>query len=420
MATLGIDFGTSNTAAGIAVGGVPQLIALEAEAQTLPTAVFFDFEAKEMRIGAAASDALLAGAEGRYMRGLKSLLGTRLIRERRVLLGERLDFIDIVARFLATVKSRAEAATGTRFDAALSGRPVRFHSADDARDAQALTDLREAYGRAGFDRVDFMNEPEAAALANRGALQPGDLGLVVDIGGGTSDFTLFRQRGNDEIDILASHGIRLGGTDFDRWLSIGRVMPQLGMGSEIRHAFGDDTHLAPNAIFNDLATWAKIPFLYGPDTRKAAAELHKFAEHPKRLARLIKVLDEELGHDLAFAVEAGKIRANGAGAEGDAEPVIDVSMLKPRATLPLPRDWMRKRLSKQAEKIAAAAEATLDDAGIEAAAVDRLIFVGGSSLMEVVEAALRARFPRAELHRGAALTAIVEGLALSSAGDKRG
>ena len=176
MAALGIDFGTSNTAAGIAVDGTPQLIALEAEAQTLPTAVFFDFEAKEMRIGTEASDALLAGSEGRYMRGLKSLLGTRLMRERRVLLGERLDFIDIVARFLARVKSQAEAATGMQFDAALSGRPVRFHSADDARDAQALTDLREAYGRAGFDRVDFMNEPEAAALANRAALQPGDLG----------------------------------------------------------------------------------------------------------------------------------------------------------------------------------------------------------------------------------------------------
>lgn len=416
MARLGIDFGTSNTAAGIAINGTPQLIALEAEAQTLPTAVFFDFEAREMRIGAAASDALLAGAEGRYMRGLKSLLGTRLMRERRVLLGERLDFIDIVARFLARVKTQAEAATGMQFDTALSGRPVRFHSADDARDAQALTDLREAYGRAGFDHVDFMNEPEAAALANRAALRPGDLGLVIDIGGGTSDFTLFRQRGNDEIDILESHGIRLGGTDFDRSLSIGRVMPQLGMGSEIRHAFGGDTHITPNAIFNDLATWAKIPFLYGADTRKAAAELHKFAEHPKRLARLVKVLDEELGHDLAFAVEAGKIRANGSGAEGDAEPVIDVSMLKPRATLPLPRDWMRKRLSKLAAKMGDAAEATAQNAGIAPGAVDRLIFVGGSSLMEVVEAEMRARFPRAEGHRGAALTAIVEGLALSAGG----
>ncbi len=418
MATLGIDFGTSNTAAGIAADGVPRLIALEADAQTLPTAVFFDADAKEMLLGAAASEALLAGAEGRYMRGLKSLLGTSLMRQKRLLLGERLDFIDIVARFLATVKDRAEAATGQQFTAALSGRPVRFHSANDRRDAQALEDLREAYGRAGFDRVDFMNEPEAAALANRQALRSGDLGLVVDIGGGTSDFTLFRQGGTDEIDILASYGIRLGGTDFDRSLSIGRVMPQLGMGSEIRHSFGDGTHLAPNAIFNDLATWAKIPFLYGPETRRAAADLLKYAEHPKRLARLVKVLDEELGHDLAFAVEAGKIRAN--EAEGEAEPVIDVSMLKPRATLPLPRDWLRKRLDPLAQQIGMAAQTTLQKAEIDPAAVDRLIFVGGSSLMQVVEAALRERFPRAELHRGAALTAIVEGLALRSSMDVRG
>ena len=416
MATLGIDFGTSNTAAGIAIDGVPHLIALEADAQTLPTAVFFDFESKEMRIGAAASDALLAGAEGRYMRGLKSLLGTRLMREKRVLLGERLDFIDIVARFLSTVKTRAEVATDQKFDAALSGRPVRFHSDNDARNAQALIDLKEAYARAGFSQVDFMNEPEAAAQANRDALRPGDLGLVVDIGGGTSDFTLFRQRGADEIDILASHGIRLGGTDFDRSLSIGRVMPQLGMGSEIRHAFGNDTHLAPNAIFNDLATWAKIPFLYGPETRRAAVDLQKFAVHPKRLARLVKVLDEELGHDLAFAVEAGKIGAND-GKDGDEDPVIDVSMLKPRATLPLPRAWVRKRLSGLAEQIGAAAMETLKAADMEAGEVDRLIFVGGSSLMQVVEAALRDRFPQAEVHRGAALTAIVEGLALKSSED---
>ena len=415
MARLGIDFGTSNSAAGIAREGGPLLIPLEADALTLPTAVFFDFETREMRIGAAASEALLAGAEGRYMRGLKSLLGTRLMREGRMLLGERLDFIDIVARFLATVKSRAEAATGMRFDTALSGRPVHFHSGDAARDVQALTDLREAYEKAGFVEVSFMNEPEAAALANRHVLQPGDLGLVVDIGGGTSDFTLFRQGVGTGIDILASHGIRLGGTDFDRWLSIGRVMPQLGMGSEIRHAMGGATHLAPNAIFNDLATWAKIPFLYGPDTRRAATELLRYAEHPKRLARLVKVLEEELGHDLAFAVEAGKIRANTAR-EDDEDPVIDLSMLRPGASLPLPRAWMDKRLSKLAAQIGAAAEATLDQAGVEAGAVDRLIFVGGSSLMRVVESALTDRLPRADVARGAALTAIVEGLAVGAGG----
>ncbi|WP_386281632.1 hypothetical protein [Sulfitobacter profundi] len=97
-----------------------------------------------------------------------------------------------------------------------------------------------------------------------------------------------------------------------------------------------------------------------------------------------------------------------------------MSMLKPRATLPLPRDWMRKRLSKLAAQMGDAAETTARNAGIAPGAVDRLIFVGGSSLMEVVEAEMRTRFPHAEGHRGAALTAIVEGLALSAGGGERG
>ena len=46
MATLGIDFGTSNTAAGWMRDGVPMVIPLEGESATLPTAVFLDFGAK--------------------------------------------------------------------------------------------------------------------------------------------------------------------------------------------------------------------------------------------------------------------------------------------------------------------------------------------------------------------------------------
>ncbi|WP_386624784.1 Hsp70 family protein [Sulfitobacter geojensis] len=414
-ATLGIDFGTSNSAAGVCVNGKPQLIALEGGAPTMPTAVFFDYEEKKMLVGAAASDALLGGDDGRYMRGLKSLLGTRLIRESRMLLGERLDFIDIVARFLTELKTRAEATTGQTFTHAVSGRPVRFHSEDEARNVQALEDLKECYARAGFEGVRFLNEPEAAARASRDVLNAGDLGLVVDIGGGTSDFTLFRQSGSTDIDILASYGVRIGGTDFDRRLSIKRVMPQLGMGSQIRHAFGGDTHIAPNAIFNDLATWAKIPFLYGPDTLRAAKDLHKYAVHEGRLARLVKVLEEELGHDLAFAVEAGKIMANTPGVEN---PVIKVGMLKRKAVLPLPAEMMTAKLAVLANQIGTAAEATLAAADVEPDAVDKLIFVGGSSLMQVVQDALTTRLPRAQVHRGAALTGIVDGLALASGDGK--
>ncbi len=412
--TLAIDFGTSNSAAGYAACGRGRLIEMEPGQMTLPTAVFFDFHDKRMVFGSPAQEALIAGDEGRYMRALKSLLGTSLMRESRMLLGQRMDFIAIVGRFLAEVRARAEAATGQRFDRALSGRPVKFHSADAARDAQAEVDLRDCYLAAGFDDVRFMPEPAAAALANRNSLVSGDLGLIVDIGGGTSDFTLFRQQGDAGIEILANNGLRLGGTDFDRELSLRHVMPHLGMDSDIRHVFGNETHPAPRGIFDELATWQKIPFLYTRETRRAAEDLARYAVQPDLLGRLVTTLEEELGHDIAFAVEAGKIAANYAGAM--APPEIRLDALERGLRLPLPAAMATATLADMARQIAEAGAETLAQAGMQTGAVTRVILVGGSGLMGVVEAALRRQFPAAELQRGAALTAIIDGLAIASAG----
>lgn len=411
-ATLGIDFGTSNSAAGFVEDGQARLIQIEGASRTMPTALFFDAEERRILFGQAAQEALIAGDEGRYMRALKSLLGTALMQESRLLIGRRMDFIDIVARFLAEVKARAEAATGRRFTHALSGRPVLFHSADENRNAQALVDLQECYRRAGFEAVRFLPEPEAAALAHRDGLRAGDRGLVVDIGGGTSDFTLFRQQDDQQIEIIASHGLRLGGTDFDRELSLHQAMPHLGAGSEIRHMFGGDTHTAPQSIFADLATWQKIPFLYTRETRRAAEDLARHAVEPERLGRLVKVLEEELGHDIAFAVEAGKIAAN--TPDAPAPPEIDLGIVEKNLRVPLPAALMAASLAGMAQDMAQAARDTVEMAGIAPDEVDRLIYVGGSSLMGVVDRAMRQSFPRAEVEQGAALTAVAEGLARAS------
>ena len=410
--TLGIDFGTSNSAAGYSVDGAAHLIPVERGENTLPTALFFDNEEKRVVYGRAAQEALVAGDEGRYMRALKSLLGTPLMRESRMLLGKRMDFIAIVGRFLAEIKMRAEKATGQTFDRALSGRPVMFHSADEARNAQALVDLTDCYRLAGFSDVRFMPEPEAAALANRAVLEPGDLGLIVDIGGGTSDFTLFRQEGDAGIHILASKGLRMGGTDFDRELSLHHVMPHLGMGSEIRHVFGDETHPAPHAVFTDLATWQKIPFLYTREQRRAVDDLAKYAVEPDLLNRLVKVLEEELGHDIAFAVEAGKIAAN--TVDGIAPPEIRLDILERGLRVPLPTALMAATLADMAQGIADTALDLATQADVAPEAVTKLIFVGGSSLMGVIDHAMRRAFPQASVHRGAAMTAVVDGLALAA------
>ena len=79
--TLAIDFGTSNSAAAVLEKGRVRRLSIEADADTLPTAAFFAPKGGEMLIGEAASAALIGGEEGRYMRALKSVLGTSLFHE---------------------------------------------------------------------------------------------------------------------------------------------------------------------------------------------------------------------------------------------------------------------------------------------------------------------------------------------------
>jgi len=406
--TLAIDFGTSNTAAGYMANGVPKLLEIESSNTTLPTSIFFDFDARKALFGTPANAALITGEYGRFMRALKSVLGTSIMHEKRRIMDEQIDFIEIISRFLREIKTRAEAASGLRFDKALSGRPVHFHSDDPVKDAQALLDLRACYLKAGFSDVDFMFEPDAAALANHSHLPQGTIGLIVDIGGGTSDFTIFETL-ESGINIRASHGVRVGGTDFDRKLSIDHIMPLLGKGSQIRKAFGDETMTAPNAIFHNLATWQKIPFMYTGETRREASELLKYAAEPQRLKRLKETLEHELGHDLAFAAERGKIAAN------KADATIDLSVLEPHLSAPLSQAALGHSLQALTSRIQTAAADTLSQASLAPAQIDSLIFVGGSSLMAVVEATLQAQFPTAKPHRTSAFTAVIEGLTLATA-----
>ena len=403
---IGVDFGTSNTAAAILTGGAARIVPLEAGQETLPTAVFLDYGARRTVFGSAAVRAMIDGQEGRFMRALKSILGTPLARERQQFLNRRLTLLEVVTEFLGEIRARAEAATGTEVRRVVAGRPVRFHSADPARNAQAEADLRACYAAAGFEEIRFVNEPEAAARA----AGPGrGIGLIVDIGGGTSDFTLFESRGG-AVRILASHGIRLGGTDFDRALSLGKVMPLLGLGGALRNEIGPGRHDVPRALFHDLASWEKIAFLYGPATLRNAKAMARLAVEPQRLNRLVRVIENEIGHDVAFAVEAAKIGANGA-----AEAGIDLALVEPGLRPVLTGSELASALHPSARAIRAAIEETLAMAGIGGGAVGRVIFVGGSSLLSVVEAEVRAALPGARAERSDVFTAVVRGLALCTA-----
>ncbi len=363
-----------------------------------------------MQIGRAAGESLRAGEDGRYMRALKSVLGTSLFHESRRIGGKRQTLADVVTAFLAEAKARAEAAAGHRFDRVLSGRPVHFHKNDSARDARAEADLLGCYRAAGFRDVSFRLEPEAAALAVRGRNDGAETVLIVDIGGGTSDFSVVRWDAR-RLEVLASHGIRLGGTDFDQALSLGHAMPHLGLEGALRREFGPGTLPVPRAMYVDLSTWAKIPFLYTPETLRAVDQMARRAVAPAEMARLKTVVEDELGHDLAFAVEAGKIAANGGTADG-----IDLSMAAPGLTAPLSEGQLTATLAPMRAELSDAMAETLARAGVSPEQVDAVVLVGGSSLMAFASQTAEALCPSARLQTGAAVTAIVDGLALASGG----
>jgi len=235
VGTLGIDFGTSNSAmAWLGPEGNARLIPLESEAMAMPTAVFYNAEDSSTHFGRDALKHYLEGTEGRLMRSLKSLLGSPLLLETTQIGHQQISFQDIIGTFLATLRERAALHLGSAPRRVVMGRPVHFVDDDPERDAQAEASLRQAVESVGFDEVSFQLEPIAAALDYEQRLTKESTVLVVDLGGGTSDFTVVRlgpdrrQQADRSADILATSGVHIGGTDYDRQLNLAQVMPLLG------------------------------------------------------------------------------------------------------------------------------------------------------------------------------------------------
>ena len=410
---LAIDFGTSNTAAACCLDGDVRHIQLETNQATIPTAVFFPQSVAKMEIGTRANSALIQGEEGRYMRALKSVLGTSLMPEQRLLGRKRLDFYDVISAFLRDIKPRSEAATGLTFDAVLSGRPVRFHSIDEDRNAQAEKDLLECYRRAGFSDIQFCPEPEAAAYSLGGKLAPNRVGLVVDIGGGTSDFTVFKS--GSPLEVIASYGVRIGGTDFDRILNFTQVMPHFGRGHSVQSAMGGNVLSAPNHIFHDLSRWEKIPFFYDPASLKFAKELLRDSIDKTPFTRLVELIEYQYGHDLAFSVEAAKIKSNATRGRFDAQ----LDFLSDPIAVEISYKQMMQDISGLQEDLMTAMRDTVAKADLDVRDIQDIVLVGGSSLMGFVVEAINQVFDKPEIHQDTIFTAIVDGLAIQSVNEVR-
>ncbi|MCC4116309.1 Hsp70 family protein [Aromatoleum toluclasticum] len=411
----GIDFGTSNSTVGWVRPGAAALLVLEDGKSALPSAIFFNADEETTAFGRAALAEYLEGYEGRLMRALKSLLGSSLIDGQTEVQGRALRFRDLLASFIGELKSRAEAQAGRSFDKAVFGRPVRFVDDDDAADLKAQQTLAEIAAQVGFHDVSFQFEPIGAALHYELSLAREELVLIADIGGGTADFSLLRlsperaRRSHDEHDrredLLGNGGVHIGGTDFDRALSLECVMPLLGYRSRMKSGAE-----LPSSVFFQLATWHTINFAY---TRQAWGDLqniYRDASARTELDRLAKLISAREGHWLALQVEQAKIDLSAA-------PVASMDLERLEAGLGhtiTDADFARATLSL-VDRVAACVRALLDEAGVRREQVDTIYFTGGGSAVPQLRARIAAELPQARSVEGDLYGSIGAGLAVEAA-----
>ena len=409
--TLGIDFGTSNSAMAWADAGCQaRLIPLEGDAPALPTALFYNAEDHCTHFGRDAVAQYLAGTEGRLMRSLKSLLGSSLLQEKTVVNGQSVSFQDIIAQFLAMLRERATQALGAAPRRVVLGRPVHFVDDDPARDAAAQQSLLQAALAVGFEEVSFQLEPIAAALDYERRLARESLVLVVDIGGGTSDFTVVRL-GPERMgaadrsgDILATTGVHIGGTDFDHKLSLEHAMPLLGY----RH-LGPQQREVPSRVFFDLSTWHLIHWLYQPRAISQAQSLRNNYSDLRLHQRLMTVLAQRHGHRIAYELEQAKIRCS----QQDQGTRVDLSYVEPGLVATMETAGLRDHLAALLARTVACARDCVQRAGLGDGALDAIYLTGGSSALRPFQQALQAEFPGVPLVEGDLFGGVASGLAYS-------
>jgi hypothetical chaperone protein len=419
-----IDFGTSNSAIAIpSLGTQPssgmRLVELEEWHTTMPTAVFYFSDGLELdgpprAFGRAAVAAYVDGLDGRLMRSMKSILGSNLIDQTTDVGGGRgVKYLDIVAGYLKYLKACAEAQTGQAIHHVVLGRPVFFVDDDPQRDAQAQAALEYAAQQVGFEDIQFQYEPIAAAFDYERSVNHEQTVLVADIGGGTSDFSVVRvgperaAKLDRKSDILASYGVHVAGTDFDRRVELNAILPEYGYRALGPKIAGAPAREVPSGVYFDLATWHLINTVYSPGRVAELRSMRSFYGNPKHFDRLMMVVSERLGHELMAGAEQAKIDVSSGG-----DALIDLGHTERSLRATLTEEQAMQAIEADIERIVNAAHVTVAQAGLRPEQINALYFTGGSTGLRQLSGRIAQAFPDAVIARGDRFASVAMGLGL--------
>lgn len=456
---IGVDYGTSNSAAAIFDGETLRVIKLEDNSLVMPSATYInrDYQivtgqeaieeyvrsntGRTVELSAEilgegrtstgqigdhglpeeASTSLIygqslvdGGQQGRLFRGVKRLLGNNAS-QRLMVFEKPFRLVALITPLLIRIRRTIEAhltaqASTPAVDHACIGHPVNFEGAQNDRNRAALSALSESYGYAEFTQQSFYPEPNAAALSYLHAhpqLNTRTL-LAVDFGGGTLDLCVIRHTQQD-FEVLATHGIGLGGDHIDQLLFRQLIFPLLGKGERWRRK-GEDREIETAFPFEEyedlLLNWAVSYMLnqnqYTTPLHQRIQEGDEAAAKFQRLYDLIKNNHSYLVFQLLKELKAELSHSESATLD---IPELDIE-------LTLSREKFEELIAEPMQKLDRAVEKTLELAAISADEIELVIRTGGSSLIPAVKRLLDQRFPGKVVEHDP-FTSVAAGLAIA-------
>ncbi|MFT7651485.1 MAG: putative chaperone protein [Limisphaerales bacterium] len=453
---IGIDFGTSNSAAAVFDGEKVSLVQLERHDAIMPSATYIDRQlqtqtgqsaidqyiadntgrtvelvpevvgeessfveggggeemgevdtATQKIYGAAVTD---SGLQGRLFRGTKRLLGDEHVR-RLMVFDSPFRLVALITPLLLRMRQTIESDIGS-VEFAHIGHPVNFEGRDEFRNKLALNRLGEAYKYAGVAEQNFYPEPIAAAASYLHANHHADGArlLTVDFGGGTLDLCVLEKTG-DTFKVVTTHGIGLGGDHIDQLLFRALLFPLLGKGETWRRQ-GFDREIIetrfPFEEFEDLIlNWA---ITYTLNQNKYTTPVMECIESGGSAKRKFERLRELIKHNLSYLMFAHIKDLKAALSSAD-EARLDIPEID--VDVSLSRVEFESLIATPLARVNQVVDETIERAGMKHDDIDIVLRTGGSSLIPAVKQLLDDRFGGRVVEHDP-FTSVATGLAVAS------
>ncbi|MFT4635273.1 MAG: putative chaperone protein [Arenicella sp.] len=411
MKSIGLDFGTANSSIAVSDGANTDVLGLDqtgdsALSVSIPSTFFFDFEDDITYIGEQAYERYYLGDKGRFLRSFKSALGTSTLEHEIQIKRNRYSVKDIIEQYLGIAIARAEVCLQRPIDNLVVGRPVHFVDHDPAADSRAEDSLRDIMFNLGVKNVEFQLEPIAAALNYGVSVNSEELVLVIDIGAGTSDFSVvrFAAANRGKAEVISNCGIHIGGNDFDKVIALNQAMPLFGY----KQCFKRREQLeVPNHYYQNASSWHKIDLLYDRKVITAMQEISPQVFKPELIDRFLTLLSSRQVHNVLAEVE--RMKKTYSANHGS---TIDLSFLEHGLEVETDRETFHRLIDAMCDDIIINAKQAVELAGLQGHEIDTVYVTGGSMGIKHLHDKVVEQFGESQIVDGDRATSVARGLAL--------